>query len=65
MTHRCPGPGCDAQVPHEMLACPRHWYQVPQATRNAVYRAWEGGAGASSPAHTAAMDAAIRSMRPL
>jgi hypothetical protein len=65
MSHRCPGPGCDAQVPYEMLACRRHWYQVPRALRNAVYTAWRNGAGAATSAHTAALDAAISRMRPL
>ena len=65
MTHRCPGPDCDKQVPPDMLACPRHWYQVPRPLRSAVYRAWDDGAGAGSPEHTAAIGAAIGKMRPL
>jgi hypothetical protein len=65
MMHRCPGPGCDAQVPYEMLACRRHWYQVPRAIRNAIYHAWADGAGSGSDEHLAAMDAAIARMRPL
>jgi hypothetical protein len=63
--HNCPGPGCDAQVPYDMLACSRHWYQVPRPLRIAVYRAWADGAGAGSAEHVAAMDAAVARMRPL
>lgn len=63
--HNCPGPGCKAQVPYEMLACRSHWYQVPRAIRNAVYSAWAGGAGAGSHEHLTAMDKAISTMRPL
>jgi hypothetical protein len=32
--HDCPGPGCEAQVPYDMLACRRHWYQVPRNIRS-------------------------------
>ena len=65
MMHICPGPGCEAQVPYEMLACSRHWYQVPRALRNAVYVTWRRGAGAGSAAHLAAIEAAVARMRPL
>ncbi len=65
MMHECPGPECEAQVPYEMLACRRHWYQVPRAIRNAVYSTWDSGAGAGSREHLAAMDKAISTMRPL
>ena len=65
MTHDCPGPGCEAQIPYEMLACSRHWYQVPKALRTAVYRAWDHGLGAGTQAHSVAIKAAIDRMRPL
>lgn len=65
MDHRCPGPDCRQQVSPEMLACSRHWYQVPRPIRRAVYAAWANGAGAGSDAHYAAMERAIASMRPL
>ena len=58
-THRCPGPLCEAEVDSSMLMCPRHWYQVPAPVRVAVWRAWRRGAGAGTPAHRAAMAAAI------
>jgi hypothetical protein len=63
--HQCPGPECEAEVPYEMLACSRHWYQVPKQIRRAVYRTWGDGAGAGTMAHLRAMEAAIRSMTPL
>jgi hypothetical protein len=65
MKHRCPGPECEAMVPSDMLACSRHWYQVPRQLRTAVYRAWDYGVGAGTPAHIAAMDAAISRMMAL
>jgi hypothetical protein len=42
-----------------MLMCPQHWHQVPKPIRAAVWRAWRRGAGAGTPAHRAAMTAAI------
>lgn len=63
MNHRCPGPGCVAQVPPEMLMCRRHWYQVARPLRNAVWRAWQSGAGAGTAEHAAACMAAIKSIR--
>lgn len=62
--HYCPGPDCDKDVPYDMLACPRHWYQVSKPVRAAVYRAWARSAGAGSDEHAAAIEAAIRQMRP-
>jgi hypothetical protein len=58
--HRCPGAGCSAEVPADRLACPRHWYALPAPLRAAIWRAWDNGAGAGSPAHTAAIAAALR-----
>jgi hypothetical protein len=59
MTHRCPGPGCAAEVDPSMLMCPQHWYQVPKPVRSAVWRTWRRGAGSGTPAHQAARAAAI------
>lgn len=59
MTHQCPGPDCAEQVDPSVLMCPRHWYQVPKPLRRAVWVAWARGTGAGSPAHRAAMRAAI------
>lgn len=62
--HICPAPQCDARIPFNMLACRRHWYQVPKPLRDAVWRAWDNGRGAGSAEHTAAIFAAIARMRP-
>ena len=59
LTHECPAPVCTEQVDLDMLMCPRHWYLVPKPLRRAVWIAWRRGAGAGSPAHRAAMRAAI------
>ena len=68
MSHPCPGPGevhNGAEVPDDMLACSRHWYQVPRTLRSAVYRTWAYGEGRGTMAHLRAMDAAIAAMTPL
>lgn len=59
LTHECPAPACTVQAGPDTLMCPRHWYQVPRPLRRAVWITWNRGAGAGSPAHTAAMRAAI------
>lgn len=59
MTHECPVPVCRVQVDPSRLMCPPHWAQVPKPIRRAVWIAWNRGAGAGTPAHLAAMRAAI------
>ena len=61
-THECPGPGCTARVPRDMLACRTHWFQVDKPTRDRVWAAYRSSDIAD---HVAAMDAAITQMRPL
>lgn len=63
--HTCPGPGCDELIPRNMLACRRHWGQVPGHLKRAVYAAWDHGAGYGTPEHADAMKAAIARMAPV
>jgi hypothetical protein len=37
MTHECPNPTCDRQVPSEFFACRRHWFFLPLDLRRAVW----------------------------
>lgn len=37
LTEICPGPGCRRRRHNGYLACGRHWAQVPDAERAAVY----------------------------
>lgn len=62
MDHKCPKDGCMAPVPVDMLACRQHWYSVPKPIRMAVWRAWDNGAGAGTPEHTRAIEAAVSAM---
>lgn len=60
MSHHCPRNGCPVtDVPDDKLLCPNDWYLVPKPLRRAVWIAWRRGAGAGTPAHRAAMAAAI------
>ena len=63
MTHKCPGPGCGAEVDSAQLMCPGCWYQVPKPVRRAVHIAWNRGAGAGTPAHRAAVRLAVAAVR--
>jgi hypothetical protein len=53
----------DGQVPDDMLACSRHWYQVDSVTRARVYREWRNRP--HSPEHLQACHAAIGQMSEL
>ena len=59
MTHECPGPGCTEKVALDRLMCPACWPRVPKPVRRAVWIAWNRGTGSGTPAHRAAMRAAI------
>jgi hypothetical protein len=69
MSHRCPGPGTvhsqGGIVPDDMLACSRHWYQVPRPIRNRVFATWRDGEGAGTAEHIGAMADAIHAMSEL
>lgn len=58
-THLCPVRRCKHRVPAGKLMCPGHWRKLPHPIRAAVLRAWEGGRGQGSPAHTAVILRAI------
>jgi hypothetical protein len=41
--HHCHWPGCEAKVPPAMWGCRKHWYALPQALRNKIWRAYRPG----------------------
>lgn len=68
--HACPGPLCrgKAEVPAEQLMCGRDWAALKEGARpvaRALWSTWAYGRGAGTPAHQAAMQAAIRTARRL
>ena len=60
--HDCPARGCPQRVAPHMLMCRPHWFMVPKPLQRAVWTAWDGGAGAGTPEHTAAIRAAVRAV---
>ncbi len=61
--HLCPVGGCRQQVRADRLMCRAHWYQVPRPLRDTVWAAWRSGAGVGTPAHAAAISAAIAAVQ--
>jgi hypothetical protein len=59
MSHDCPAKGCTQPVSATMLMCRPHWCMVAKPLRNAIWTAWANGLGAGTPAHRAAILAAI------
>ncbi len=43
MTHKCPKQGCNQQIPQHMLACKRHWFEVPKPLRDAIWQTYRSG----------------------
>lgn len=41
--HECHWPGCNKQVPPAMWGCKKHWFMLPQAMRNRIWRAYRPG----------------------
>ena len=41
--HHCHWPGCDKPVPPAMWGCKAHWFKLPQALRNKIWRAYRPG----------------------
>lgn len=63
-THKCPAPGCEAQIPAAKLMCPDDWAQVPTPLKQEVYAAWNRGHGRGSLRHLRAVQAAIGAVTP-
>jgi transcriptional regulator with XRE-family HTH domain len=41
--HACHWPGCDGQVPPAMWGCKMHWFMLPKALRDKIWRAYRPG----------------------
>lgn len=60
--HQCPAPDCKARVPLVRLACPAHWYQLPEELRTEINTAYRRRR--SDPArHRAALTEALKFWR--
>jgi hypothetical protein len=43
MPHTCHAHDCKARVPPSMFMCRSHWYSLPKATRDAIWREYRPG----------------------
>ena len=43
MNHHCHAIGCETPVPPRLLMCSKHWFMVPKALQNAVWRYYVPG----------------------
>ena len=41
--HTCHAAGCERAVPPRLLMCPAHWFRVPKALRDEVWRHYRPG----------------------
>lgn len=41
--HHCHWPGCETQVPPAMWGCKAHWFKLPKALRDRIWRAYAPG----------------------
>lgn len=58
--HECHWPGCGQQVPPAMWGCRPHWYALPKALRDRIWRTYRPGQELSltpSPAYIEAAKA--------
>lgn len=43
MAHTCHATGCKRTVPPEMFACRSHWFALPKAMRDEIWRTYRPG----------------------
>ena len=41
--HHCHWPGCEKQVPPAMWGCSQHWFKLPKALRDKIWRSYKPG----------------------
>jgi hypothetical protein len=46
--HDCPAPGCHVRCASNHLACRPHWYQLPKAIRDDIWRHYVPGQTAAT-----------------
>lgn len=58
--HDCHWPGCGRQVPPAMWGCKEHWFRLPRALRDAIWRAYQVGQEESGDVSAEYLEAAER-----
>lgn len=56
--HHCHWPGCGKNVPPAMWGCPQHWFKLPLALRNRIWRTYQPGQEADGRPTKEYLDAA-------
>lgn len=56
-THRCFWPGCGEQLPLHLFGCKPHWFKLPKALRDTIWKEYR--LAPRSANHFKAMEAAI------
>ena len=60
--HQCPVEGCRQLLPSSKLMCLDHWRMVSKPLQDAVYAAYDHGAGVGTDGLYQAQDAAIQAV---
>jgi hypothetical protein len=58
--HHCHWPGCTRQVPPAMWGCKAHWFKLPKALRDKIWRTYKPGQEISQTPSRAYVEAAPR-----
>ncbi len=58
MTHTCHWPGCDRRVPPKLWGCREHWFALPRAIREEIWRTYRPGQEADKAPSRAYLTAA-------
>lgn len=56
--HTCHWPGCGKQVPPAMWGCKSHWFALPKALRDRIWRTYQIGQEVTKTPSSEYMDAA-------
>jgi transcriptional regulator with XRE-family HTH domain len=56
--HHCHWPGCETQVPPAVWGCKPHWFRLPKALRDRIWRTYQPGQEVDMTPSTAYLDVA-------
>jgi hypothetical protein len=43
MPHTCHWPGCGHEIPASLFMCKKHWFALPRALRQEIWRTYRSG----------------------
>lgn len=69
MSHTCHARGCEVEVPRKLFMCKKHWFKLPKAMQDAVWREYkpgqENGQASVTEEYCRVTDEAIRHLHEL